>query len=162
MRAAIVASFCRCRASPEADRDVAPGLRMGGRWCWRAIRVRFAMSPNCPPETSVSLCSTVGTNMHPPHMEAFGKLSALRELHLPGPMWNPRAESRTEYSEELGHLAGLTTTGLGTFLETIRFHDVGSTRSALGPTPRNWCAPRADEGASCATCKPAGARHHPE
>ena len=50
----------------------------------------------------IVVLNMVATNMHPPHMEAFGKLTALRELYLPGPMWNPRAESRTPYSENFG------------------------------------------------------------
>ena len=28
---------------------------------------------------------------------------------LPGPMWNPRAESKTDYNDSAGYLAGLTT-----------------------------------------------------
>jgi len=56
-------------------------------------------------------------------------LAALVIIAAAGPMWNPRAESRTEYSEDLGYLAPLKTlktlTFGYTFLETIRFYDVG-------------------------------------
>jgi hypothetical protein len=87
----------------------------------------------------IVILNMIGANMHPPHMEAFGKLTALRELHLPGPMWNPRAESRTEYSDEMRHLAGLSTlrklTFGYTFLQTIRFVDGGLDKiQSLGPT----------------------------
>jgi len=42
-------------------------------------------------------------------MEAIGKLTALKELDLPGTMWNPRAESKTDYHDSAAYLNGLTT-----------------------------------------------------
>ena len=87
----------------------------------------------------IVVLNMVATNMHPPHMEAFGKLTALRELYLPGPMWNPRAESRTPYSENLAYLNGLITLKKlemsYTFLEGMSVLDVGFEKmQGLGPT----------------------------
>jgi len=56
----------------------------------------------------IEVLNLVGANIHPPHLEAVGKLTALKELDLPGPMWNPRAESKTDYNDSAGYLAGLT------------------------------------------------------
>src|SRR5688572_20981893 len=128
-------------AAADADRDVALwALRMGGAVVLEGSDKPIRDVIELPDgDFRIVVLNMIGTNMHPPHMEAFGKLTALRELHVPGPMWNPRAESRTEYSEETRHLAGLTSLkklAFGyTFLETIRFFDVGLDRiQSLGPT----------------------------
>src|SRR5207237_6575155 len=68
-----------------------------------------------------------------------GKLTVLKELHLPGPMWNPRAESKTDYNDSAGYLAGLTTlkklTFSHSFLISIHFEDRGLDKmQSLGPT----------------------------
>src|SRR5688572_30655763 len=95
----------------EVDRDVALwALRMGGSVVLEGDTRRIRDVVELPQgDFRIVILNMIGTNMHPPHMEAFGQLTALRELHVPGPMWNPRAESRTEYSEEMRHLAGLST-----------------------------------------------------
>ena len=125
----------------DADRDVALwALRMGGYVVLEGSPQRIREIPQLPDrDYRIEVLNLIGTNMHPPHMEAFAKLTALRELHLPGPMWNPRAESKTEYGEEIGHLAGLATlkklTFSYTFLETIKFRDNGVAKmKPLGPT----------------------------
>ena len=132
---------CPAVAAADADRDVALwALRMGGASCWKAIRGPFATSPQLPAaDFRIVVLNMIGANMHPPHMEAFGETDGASRVALARPMWNPRAESRTEYSEEIGHLAGLTTlkklTFGYTFLETIRFYDVGLDKiQSLGPT----------------------------
>src|SRR5688572_1770521 len=96
-------------AAADADRDVALwALRMGGAVVLEGSDKPIRDVIELPDgDFRIVVLNMIGTNMHPPHMEAFGKLTALRELHVPGPMWNPRAESRTEYSEETRHLAGL-------------------------------------------------------
>src|SRR5262245_27373588 len=87
----------------------------------------------------IETLNLVGANIHPPHMEAIGKLTALKELDLPGPMWNPRAESRTDYNDSAGYLNGLKTlkklTFSLTFLIRINFNDSGLDKfQSLGPT----------------------------
>src|SRR5688500_4700089 len=137
----IVLFACLSIAAAEADREVAPwALRMGGSVVLEGETKRIrdvAVLPDS--DFRIVILNMIGTNMHPPHMEAFAKLTALRELHVPGPMWNPRAESRTEYTDDIGHLSGLKTLkklAFGyTFLETIRFFDPGLDKiQSLGPT----------------------------
>jgi hypothetical protein len=87
----------------------------------------------------IEVLNLVGANIHPPHMEAFGKLTALRELALPGPMWNPRAESKTDYNESAKFLSTLTSLKRLTlslsFLTSIRFDDSALEKlQPLGPT----------------------------
>src|SRR3712207_27746 len=88
-----------CKAE-EADREVAVwALRLNGAVVLegnpRPIRDVSELPAG---DFRIVVLNMIGANMHPPHMEAFGKLTAIREIHVPGPMWNPRAESRTEYS----------------------------------------------------------------
>jgi Leucine-rich repeat (LRR) protein len=51
------------------------------------------------------------------------------DLHLPGPMWNPRASAGMDYSRELKHLARVSTleqlTFSYTYLADIKFQDDG-------------------------------------
>ena len=93
----------------EADRDVAVwAIGMGGSVVLEGDSHRIRDVAELPDrDFRIEILNMIGTNMHAPHMEPFANLTALRELHLPGPMWNPRAESRTEYSEEIRYLAGL-------------------------------------------------------
>ena len=125
----------------DADREVALwALRMGGSVTLEGSPQRIRDVADLPDrDFRIVVLNMVATNMHPPHMEQFGKLTALRELYLPGPMWNPRAESRTHYSETLEYLNGLTTLKKlemsYTFLETMHILDVGLDKmQGLGPT----------------------------
>jgi len=125
----------------EADQQVAQwALHMGGAVTLEGRSAPIRDATALPDgDFRIAVLNLVGVNMHPPHMEAFAKLTALRELHLPGPMWNPRAESRTDYSAEMGHLSGLSTlktlTFGYTFLEQIRFYDPGLEKiHSLAPT----------------------------
>ena len=115
----------------------------------------------------IVVLNMVATNMHPPHMEAFGKLMALRELYLPGPMWNPRAESRTLTARTLAYLNGLSTLKKlemsYTFLEGMSVLDVGFEKmQGLAPTLEEAGPPQSPferygiEGLH----QPAGARPH--
>src|SRR5215475_10929678 len=130
-----------CLHAADADREVAFwALRMGGWVTLEGSPRRISDVTGLPAaDFRIVVLNMVASNMHPPHMEAFGKLTALRELYLPGPMWNPRAESRTPYSESLEYLNGLTTLKKlemsYTFLEHMSVLDVGLTKmQGLGPT----------------------------
>src|SRR4051794_10990921 len=94
----------------EADREVALwALRMNGSVILEGDTRRIRDIADLPSgDFRIVALNLIGTNMHPPHMEAFSGLTALRALDVPGPMWNPRAESKTEYRAETKYLAGLT------------------------------------------------------
>src|SRR5215510_13971047 len=49
----------------------------------------------------------VGTLIEPKELEKLSGLTRLKELYLPGPIWNPGAGSRLDANEELKFLAGL-------------------------------------------------------
>src|SRR5262245_28998872 len=78
---------------------------------------------------TIELVDLVGTNVNPPDLARLVGLKRLRVLNLPGPMWNPGAGARIDYSRELRHLAGLSTleelTFSYTYLESIKFEDTG-------------------------------------
>src|SRR5215207_8257466 len=90
-----------CLAAPaftaDVDRHVALwALQMGGFVTLEGSPQRIRNIADLPDKDfRIGVLNLVGANIHPPHMEAIGKLSALKELDLPGPMWNPRAESKT-------------------------------------------------------------------
>ena len=72
-------------------------------------------------------------------MEPFARPTALRELNLPAPMWNPRAGATIDYYSSAAYLNGLTSlrklTFSLTFLITVRFNDAGlDAMKGLGPT----------------------------
>ena len=48
-----------------------------------------------------------GTLIVPEDLEKLSSLAHLKELYLPGPIWNPGAGSRLDANEQLKHLAGL-------------------------------------------------------
>ena len=118
----------------EADREVAIwAIDMGGFVVLEGDHHRIRDVAELPmKDFRIETLNLVGANIHPPHLEAVGKLTALKELDLPGPMWNPRAESKTDYHESAGYLAGLTSlkklTFSLSFLISIHFDDRGWTR----------------------------------
>src|SRR5258708_494324 len=125
----------------ETDREVASGAIEGGGFVvLEGDRRRIRYIADLPvKEFRIEVLNLVGANIHPPHLEAVGKLTALKELDLPGPMWNPRAESKTDYHDSASYLNGLTTlknlTFSFTFLISIHFEDPGLDKfQALGPT----------------------------
>jgi Leucine-rich repeat (LRR) protein len=128
-------------SAADADREVAVWvIHMGGfvvlEGDTRRIRDAAALPDG---DFRIEVINMVGANMHPPHMEAFGKLTALKELHLPAPMWNPRADSTTDYNASTVYLVNLKTlkrlTFSLTFLTAVKFNDSGLDRlQPLGPT----------------------------
>jgi len=71
----------------------------------------------------------VGMNVDPPDLERLSKLRHLKELHLPGPIWNRNADGDKDLSVDLRSIAPITTLEKLTFsyhfLDRIRFHDPG-------------------------------------
>jgi Leucine-rich repeat (LRR) protein len=89
----------------------------------------------------LELIDLVGANILPPDLVRLSKLQKLTRLFLPGPMWNPSAGARVDYSKELKHLAGLPRleelTFSSTYLEGIKFQDDGLAEIAsIGPSLR--------------------------
>ena len=77
----------------------------------------------------VEVLDWVGMNVDPPDLERAGGLRNLKELHLPGPIWNRNADGNRDGSRDLRFLAKVTTLEKLTFsyhfLDRIRFHDTG-------------------------------------
>ena len=77
----------------------------------------------------LKVLNLVGCNIDPPDLARLSTLSGLEELHLPGPMWNPRAGANKNQSKDLKYIAPLTTleklTFSYSFLAYIRFYDEG-------------------------------------
>jgi hypothetical protein len=72
----------------EPDREVAIwAIDMGGFVILEGDRRRIRDVADLPAKDfRIEVLNLVGANIHPPHLEAVGKLTALRELDLPGPM----------------------------------------------------------------------------
>ena len=83
------------------------------------------------PQSDFELVSLdlVGTNAVPTDLARLSPLGRLRDLHLPGPIWNRNADGGKDLSGELGHLATVKTLETITFsyhfLDNIRFKDDG-------------------------------------
>lgn len=115
----------------EVDRRVAEfTLLMGGRVEVTGRNGRIADSADLPRgEFQLTVLDWVGMNVDPPDLERLTGLTSLKELHLPGPLWNRNADGGKNRSAELKYLAGLNTLEVLTFsyhfLDRIRFTDAG-------------------------------------
>ncbi|MBM3752396.1 MAG: hypothetical protein FJW38_00260 [Acidobacteria bacterium] len=115
----------------EVDRRVAEfTLLMGGRVEVAGRAGRIADAADLPRgDFLVTVLDWVGMNVDPPDLERLTGLAALKELHLPGPIWNRNADGGKNRSAELKYLSGLTTLEVLTFsyhfLDRIRFTDAG-------------------------------------
>src|SRR5437660_2998386 len=71
----------------------------------------------------------VGMNVDPPDLERLSGLAHLKELHLPGPLWNRNADGGRDGSRDLRYIAPIHTLESVTFsyhfLDRIRFNDSG-------------------------------------
>ena len=92
--AATLLSALSARPLPaaDADREVAGwALHMGGFVVLEGDSRRIRDVVDLPPsDFRIEALNLVGANIHPPYLETIGKLAALKELDLPGTMWNPR------------------------------------------------------------------------
>ena len=115
----------------EVDRRVAEfTLLMGGRIEVAGRTGRIADSADLPrADFQITALDWVGMNVDPPDLERLTGLTALKELHLPGPIWNRNADGGKNRSAELKYLASLNTLEVLTFsyhfLDRIRFTDAG-------------------------------------
>jgi Leucine-rich repeat (LRR) protein len=147
--ASVVATWCLLSAAAPPlqagplDRQVAEWvLLMGGSVRLEGGSDRIREVTQLPADDfHLELADLVGTNLLPPDLQRLAGLKHLKTLNLPGPMWNPGAGARTDYSKDLRHLAGLATleelTFSYTYLESIKFQDDGiEAIAALGPNLR--------------------------
>src|SRR3954452_20708076 len=93
-----------------ADRDVAAWIiHQGGRVVLEGNPRVIDALPDLP-EGAVRVVGVdlVGTTIPPTELVRLSDLSELRELWLPGPIFNPGAGSRLDANDELKALASLT------------------------------------------------------
>jgi Leucine-rich repeat (LRR) protein len=112
------------------DREVALWtLAEGGR-----VRITGGSSylsdpAELPATFTLDALDWLGVNGDPPDLARLANLRHLRELHLPGPFWSRNADGGKDGSNELRHLAGISTLETLTFsyhfLDNIRFRDQG-------------------------------------
>ncbi|MEZ5362487.1 MAG: hypothetical protein R2748_09190 [Bryobacterales bacterium] len=125
---------------PSVDRDVAEwAIRLGGAVVVEGGHERIRRLDRLPADDfRVEELNLVGCNIDPPDLYRLSPLLALKRIHLPGPMWNPRAGANKDYSADLGYFATLPKleelTFSYTFLATIKFHDEGLAMLAPPPT----------------------------
>src|SRR6202453_2152301 len=82
-----------------------------------------------PGDFDLEMLDWVGMNVEPPDLERIGGLRHLKELHLPGPIWNRNADGGKDLSTDLRFIAPIATLEKLTFsyhfLDRIRFNDPG-------------------------------------
>src|ERR1700680_4356385 len=115
----------------SVDRGVAEWtLTMGGR-VGLAGQTRRVSDIADLPAGDIQLGGLVwlGMNVDPPDRERLSGLTHLKELHLPGPIWNRNVDGGRDGSRDLRFLASVHTLESLTFgyhfLDRIRFRDAG-------------------------------------
>src|SRR4051794_34490246 len=93
-----------------ADRDVASWVvRQGGRVVFDGNSAIINSLIDLPAgDQRVVMVDLVGTTIPPTDLSRLSTLTELRELWLPGPIFNPGAGSRLDANDELKALAPLT------------------------------------------------------
>ncbi len=96
-------------AAPSSERNIALWvIRQGGRVSLPTSPRPVSDVTQLPPgDIYIIGIDLVGTLIVPEDLEKLSTLVHLKELYLPGPMWNPGAGSRLDANEQLKHLAGL-------------------------------------------------------
>src|SRR6266702_1632063 len=113
------------------DRRVAEWtLAMGGRVGVAGQPGRIQDIAELPQsDIQLEILDWVGMNVDPPDLERLSGLAHLKELHLPGPLWNRNADGGRDGSRDLRFIAGIHTLDALPFsyhfLDRIRFRDEG-------------------------------------
>ena len=91
------------------ERDVAEWvIRQGGRVILEGDRRPVGDITQLPAgELRITGVDLTGTLINPQDLEKLSGLTRLKELYLPGPIWNPGAGSRLDANDQLKFLAGL-------------------------------------------------------
>ena len=105
----LLASVPGAIAAGLAERDVADwAIRMGGRVTIEGHAGELADPAQLPAgDVRITGLDLTNTLIDPTDLRRLSGLTALRELYLPGPSWNPASGSRLDANEELKNLAGL-------------------------------------------------------
>src|SRR5260370_493889 len=117
--------------SEPPDRRVAEWtLTMGGRVGVAGQPSRIQDIASLPSgDIQLEILDWVGMNVDPPDLERLTGLAHLKELHLPGPLWNRNADGGRDGSRDLRYIDGIQTLEALTFsyhfLDRIRFKDDG-------------------------------------
>src|SRR5262245_38403130 len=92
-----------------SEREIAEWvIRQGGRVILEGARKPIGDVAQLPTgEFRIFGVDLVGTLIEPKDLEKISGLTHLKELYLPGPIWNPGAGSSLDANEELKFLAGL-------------------------------------------------------
>src|SRR5580704_14424203 len=115
----------------SADRHVAEWtLTMGGRVGLAGQTRRISDIADLPAgDIQLEVLDWLGMNVDPPDLERLSGLTHLKELHLPGPIWNRNVDGGRDGSKDLRFLASVHTLESLTFgyhfLDRIRFRDTG-------------------------------------
>src|SRR6478609_8857673 len=107
----ILAAIPGIAATAPSEREVADwALRMGGRVTIEG-RSTALTDPADLPDGAVRIIGLDLTNtlIDPTDLRRLTGLTAIRDLYLPGPSWNPASGSRLDANEELKNLSGLVT-----------------------------------------------------
>src|SRR5260221_3355990 len=117
--------------SEPPDRRVATWtLSMGGRVGVAGHARRIQDIAELPAgDIRLEVLDWVGMNVDPPDLARLSGLTHLKELHLPGPLWNRNADGGRDGSRDLRYISGIHTLEALTFsyhfLDRIRFRDEG-------------------------------------
>src|SRR5262245_59810135 len=96
-------------AAQTSEREIAEWvIHQGGRVILEGNRNPIRDVVQLPAsEIRITGIDLVGTLIEPTDLGKIGSLTNLKELYLPGPIWNPGAGSRLDANEQLKQLAGL-------------------------------------------------------
>lgn len=105
----VVAALLGQAASAGSDRVVAEWvIEQGGRVSLDDRRMPLGDVSQLPAgDFHLTAVDLMGTHIDPADLKRLSELARLKELFLPGYMWNTGAGSRTDANEELRQLAGL-------------------------------------------------------
>src|SRR5216684_3789939 len=118
-------------AADSVDRPVAEWtLTMGGRVGLAGQPRRISDIADLPAgDIQLEVLDWLGMNVDPPDLERLSGLTHLKELHLPGPIWNRNVDGGRDGSRDLRFLASVHSLESLTFgyhfLDRIRFRDAG-------------------------------------
>jgi hypothetical protein len=146
------------RSHPVAAETDRESRCLGFTWAGRRSRRRragFATWPHQPPTSASETLQPRRRQHPPPHMEAIGKLTALKELDCPA-RCGTSADSRTDYSDSAAYLNGLKTlkklTSASLSSSASTSTTKASTISGPGPDARGaGRSPRRSRARDCGT-----------